>query len=327
VSAVEVYERRCAVIVVSFQSEAVLGLGVQSLVDAGLGAATVIVDNASLDGSAQVARSFAAAGVTVVEESDNTGFAGGCNRGFAVAPREFPYLAFMNPDVRVSVGCLDRCLRVMERRPEVGCVAPLLLRPGGVTVDSAGQVLHKLTLEVEDRGYGRPAADLAMCSGNVLAACGALAVFRRRALEDVCLDNGPWDERFFCFWEDLEIGWRLTNAGWKVVFEPGAVAEHVRGAGAQPGTGPLRWRRPVELEACIVSNRWMTLIRHLHFLDLLPRIPILLGRDILTTGAGMLRRPALAWHLGRRLPLVMKTLKERRGGMRKRLAELAWSSG
>jgi cellulose synthase/poly-beta-1,6-N-acetylglucosamine synthase-like glycosyltransferase len=183
-------------------------------------------------------------------------------------------------------------------------------------------VLSRATLEVRDRGYGRRLEPSLLQPAPVLAACGALAVFRRVALDSVAEENGPWAEHFFCFWEDLELGWRLTNRGWVVEALPDAVATHGRGSGAAAGRGPLRWRRPPELEACVVTNRWMTLARHLHPLDSLPRLPLLLTWDLLLTVAGALRRPALARHLRRRWPLVVQEWRRRRGAPRRRLAEL-----
>jgi hypothetical protein len=142
-------------------------------------------------------------------------------------------------------------------------------------------------------------------------------VLRRRALEAVAGDgeDGPWAEHFFCFWEDLELGWRLTRAGWPIVSLPEAVAVHTRGAGAAPGRGPLRWRRPAELEACILSNRWMTLMRHLSLHDLIPRLPVLLAWDAAAVLVGVVRRPRLARLLLGRLPLIRQEWRRRRQGL------------
>jgi hypothetical protein len=158
----------------------------------------------------------------------------------------------------------------------------------------------------------------------VLAACGALAVYRRAALEAVAEGDGPWAGHYFCFWEDLELGWRLTNRGFRVLAAPHAVAVHGRGAGAEAGQGPLRWRRPPELEACVLTNRWMTLIRHLHRADLARRLPVLLAFDLAMTSLGVARRPRLLGHLRRRLPLVYRELGRREHLPRKRLSELPW---
>ncbi len=294
---------------------------------AGLGRAgvpVVVVDNGSRDGSVRIARDHRQQGVEVVTVGTNTGFAGGCNRGFAAVPAEVPYVAFMNPDVVVQPGCLERCVEVLEKRPEVAAVAPRLMRPDGATVDSVGQVLRAPTLEVRDRGYGGPLDTDLLAPRQVLAACGALGVFRRSALEQVAEDHGPWAEHYFCFWEDLELGWRLTNRGFQVVTEPTAVAVHTRGAGADEGSGPLRWRRSEALEACIISNRWMTLIRHLHPVDALLHAPVLLPWDLGMVVLGALRRPRLVGHLRRRWPLVYREWRRRGQFPRRRLVELPW---
>ena len=159
-------------------------------------------------------------------------------------------------------------------------------------------------------------------SAPVLAACGALAVFRRSALQAVADESGPWAQHYFCFWEDLELGWRLSNSGWRIESCPQAVATHRRGAGAASGSGPLRWRRSPELEACILTNRWMTLIRHLHPLDLLLRLPLLLIWDPGLVAAGMIRRPSLLGHLRRRWPMVTREWRNRSRHRRRRLHEL-----
>jgi len=312
------------VVVVSHDSAADLPACLEALAAAAGVAEVVVVDNASRDGSAEVVRAAGGAAVEVLALDHNTGFAGGCNRGFAAVPADIPCVAFMNPDVVVEPGCLTACLELLDERPDIAGVAPRLMRPDGVTVDSVGQVLDRRTLEVRDRGYGQPLGDDLLEPRQVLAACGALAVYRRSALEAVAEEGGPWAEHYFCFWEDLELGWRLTNRGFRVLAAPHAVAVHGRGAGAASGRGPLRWRRPPELEACVLSNRWMTLIRHLHSADLARRLPLLLAFDLAVTVLGAARRPRLLPPLRRRLPLVYRELGRRELLPRKRLSELPW---
>ncbi len=282
----------------------------------------VVVDNASRDGSCDVARAVADDRVVIVEEPVNSGFAGGCNRGFRELADDFPVAAFLNPDVTVSRDCLLRCAEALEKDAGLAGVAPLLMRADGDTVDSAGQVVKGANLEVRDLGYGRPPSADLLTPRTVLAACGAMAVFRTWALAEVADEHGPWAQHFFCFWEDLELGWRLANRGRPVRTLPEAVATHRRGGGAAAGRGPLRWRRPPHLEACMVTNRWMTLIRHLHPLDLAPRLPLLLVWDSATVAAGALRRPSLIGHIKRRWPLVVHEWRNRSRYPRRRLREL-----
>lgn len=308
--------------VVSHDSAGDLPACLDALLGAEAVGAVVVVDNASSDGSSDVARSRSDRRLMVCDERVNRGFAGGCNRGYAELPPELPFVAFLNPDVRVEPATLAMSAGRLATGPELAGVAPRLMRPDRVTVDSVGQVLGRITLEVRDRGYGRPLDQALLEPVPVLAACGALAVYRRAALDRVAEAGGPWAEHFFCFWEDLELGWRLANRGWVVETLPEAVAIHGRSAGASAGGGPLRWRRPPALEACVLSNRWMTFARHLHPLDSLPRLPLLLAWDLSLTVVGILRRPALARHLRRRWPLVVMEWRRRRGVPRRRLAEL-----
>jgi hypothetical protein len=245
----------------------------------------------------------------------NSGFAGGCNHGFAALP-DCDVVATCNPDVRVERTTLSSAMDALFAADAIGAVAPRLMRSDGSTVDSVGQTLHPVRLEVSDRGYGRALDDELRRPAEVLAPCGALGVFRRQALAAVATPDGPWDASFFCFWEDLELGWRLRRAGWRVRTAPDAVAEHRRGGGAEAGSGPLRWRRPPQLEACVVSNRWMTLARHLHPADLALRLPVLAVWDLGLVALGILRRPVLARHLRRRWPLVVDEWRRRRPGPR-----------
>jgi len=310
-----------AAVVVSHDSRGELGECLEALLAQEPPVHVIVVDNASSDGSAELVRQRFGDRVLLVEPGYNSGFAGGCNLGLAAA-QDAPIVAFMNPDVIVESGCLAEASACLTRHPGAGAVAPLLLRPDRTTVDSAGQCLSRWVLEVRDRGYGEPLGPAFEEERRVLAACGALGVYRREALEAVALDGEAWAGTYFCFWEDLELGWRLNNTGFEVWTCPRAVAIHGRGAGAAPGKGPLRWRRPVHLEACILTNRWMTMARHLHGLDLVARAPLTLAWDLMMTGAGILRRPALLGHLLRREPLVWREWRRRWSLPRRRLREL-----
>jgi GT2 family glycosyltransferase len=309
-------------VVVSYNSAGDLPACLEALCSAAGVERIVVVDNQSRDGSREIVRGFEAPGVTQVVEEVNSGFAGGCNRGYRELDDRIEFIAFLNPDVVVSSDCLQKAADALTADPGLAGVAPLLMREDGVAVDSVGQVLKTGTLEVADRGYGHPVDEQLMRSTRVLAACGALAVYRRAALRSVADDFGPWAQHFFCFWEDLELGWRLCNSGWRIESCPQAVATHRRGSGAASGRGPLRWRRTPELEACILTNRWTTLIRHLHPLDLVVRLPLLLVWDPGLVAAGVLRRPSLLGHLRRRWPMVMREWRDRSRYRRRRLHEL-----
>jgi GT2 family glycosyltransferase len=312
------------VVVVSFDSASDLPACLTALTAADAVGRVVVVDNASTDPSCEVVRGFSDDRIELLSLGTNTGFAGGCNRGFTALGDGVDVVAFVNPDVAVTPECLAVAAEALAADPALAGVAPRLMRADGETVDSVGQVLTPATLEVRDRGYGRPLGPDLMEPAPVLAACGALAVYRGTALDEVAGPHGPWAEEFFCFWEDLELGWRLVNAGHHIAALPDAVATHGRGAGAADGRGPLRWRRPVELEACVVSNRWLTLLRHLHTLDLVGRLPVLLSWDLALATVSVARRPGLVAAIARRWPLVISEWRARGDRPRRRLRQLPW---
>jgi GT2 family glycosyltransferase len=312
------------VVVVSYDSASDLPACLTALLAAERVARVVVVDNASTDESCAVVRGISDDRIEVLALEANTGFAGGCNRGYAALGDDVEVVAFVNPDVAVAPACLALAAEGLAADPGLAGVAPRLMRADGETVDSVGQVLKPINLEVRDRGYDLPLTSGILQPAPVLAACGALAVYRRASLQQVAGANGPWAERFFCFWEDLELGWRLVNHGFRIEAIPDAVATHGRGAGAAEGRGPLRWRRPVDLEACVITNRWMTLVRHLHTLDLVRRLPVLLGWDLALATVSVVRRPGLLAAIARRWPLVMNEWRARGDRSRRRLRELPW---
>ena len=190
------------VVVVSYNSAEDLPSCLAALMAADGVARVVVVDNASSDTSREVVLQNSDGRVELLTLETNTGFAGGCNRGFAAIAEDCEIVAFVNPDVAVAHDCLRLAAEALAADPGLAGVAPRLMRGDGVTVDSVGQVLDPVTLEVRDRGYGKALVPELLSPRPVLAACGALAVFRRDALVDVAEREGPWAEQYFCFWED-----------------------------------------------------------------------------------------------------------------------------
>jgi GT2 family glycosyltransferase len=277
----------------------------------------VVVDCASSDGSALLAAN-PPPGVTSVPLGANIGYAGGCAVGLS-ATGDAEVVGFFNPDCFLAPDFFAVCLAVFARDARIGGVAGRLLRPDGITVDSCGQVLTPLALRVHDRGYGRPAAGAFLEPAVVLAACGAAMVYRRVALEAAAVDGEVFPTEYFAFWEDLDLGWRVTNVGYRVVYEPAALAVHRRGATAEPGRGRLLLRRPAALAAGAMVNRWATLSRNLHWLDFLLRVPVLCIWDVSEIVWLSLRRPAFARTLFRTLPRLRLAPRQRGRLPQKRL--------
>jgi GT2 family glycosyltransferase len=178
----------------------------------------VVVDNASGGDDVERIRQ-AAPGVRVIASKNNLGFAGGCNLGAAKADTD--HLAFINNDARPEPGFLQAAVGALTRNPGVGAVAAKVLDWEGNRVDFVDSALSwygqgfKLHVGAEDDGSFDTEHDVLFGTGSAL-------VVRRSAFEQV----GGFDERYFMFFEDVDLGWRLWLAGHRVRFVPGALVYH-----------------------------------------------------------------------------------------------------
>lgn len=314
---------RAAAVVVNFNSGDDLPACLGALLGQTVPVEIVVVDCASTDGSRQVVEA-PPCGVRGVPLLANLGFSGGCNAGLAVLPAEAEVVGFFNPDCVPNPDFFAVCLAALGSDPTLGGVAGRLERPGGQILDSCGQVLSPLLLRVRDRGYDRPIAPEHLEPRPVLGACGAAMVYRKAALEAAAVGGRVLPDEFFAFWEDLDLGWRVNNAGWRLQYEPGAVAVHRRAATASPGTGRLVFRRSPRLAACILANRWATFARNLHTVDFLLRLPLLLPLEVLMVLTVVARRPAVLPPLVAAAGRLRLAIRQRGSLPQRRLRELPW---
>jgi len=179
------------------------------------GAAIVVVDNS---GSGRVQKEGAWPGVEVIENGRNVGFGAAVNQGFRRRPA--PLVATLNDDAVARPGWLEALVEAMEADPQVGmCASRVVLAESG-RLDSAGMLLCP-DGSSKQRGHGRPPEEFSRPE-EVLFPSGSAALYRRRMLEEV----GGFDESFFLYCEDADLGLRARWAGWKCLYVPEAVVEH-----------------------------------------------------------------------------------------------------
>ena len=192
----------------------------------------VVVDNASADGSVEMVR-HEYPQVDLVASPENLGFAAATNLG--AARGELPYLLALNPDTAVTAGAIDDVAGVLDSHPEVAVAGPRLERPDG-SFDHAARRSFPTPLSAlghfsgvgrREEASGRLAAYRApgVDSGPVDAVNGAFMLMRRSAFEAA----GGFDEGYWMYMEDLDLSYRLAEAGWVSWFEPGATVRHVKG--------------------------------------------------------------------------------------------------
>lgn len=187
----------------------------------------ILVDNGSSDGSAALVRTHFA-GVRVLELSANQGFAGGNLAGLQQARGR--YVALLNNDATADPNWLTSMVAEMERGPAIGGVAAKVVfahDPG--TINSAGIVLYR-DGRGGDRGFRCKDHARFQVPTEVFGACGAAVMYRRQMLDDV----GFFEQRYFMYYEDLDLAWRAQRRGWRFVYAPTAVVHHVHcGSGGE----------------------------------------------------------------------------------------------
>jgi GT2 family glycosyltransferase len=213
-------------------------------------AEVVVVDNGSSDGSAALASERP--DVRVLELGRNFGFAAAANRGIEAVETEG--VALVNTDVVLAPDWLERMVAALGSGPDVGAVACKMVDLGDPSVlYDAGDVLRRDGV-CEQRGRFERDEGRFDEPGEVFAACAGAALYRRGAV----LDVGGFDERFFLYLEDVDLGLRLRLAGWRCRYEP-AVARHA-GEGSATPEGRTAWtwveRNTLLLAAKAFPLRW-----------------------------------------------------------------------
>ncbi|MGO1055857.1 glycosyltransferase [Crossiella sp. CA198] len=178
----------------------------------------ICVDNASGDGSAERIEAEAD-GVMLVRAPANLGFAGGCNLGVEHSHGEV--LAFLNNDARPDPQWVRAAVAVLRAEPTVGAVASKVLDWDGKAIDFVDGGLTWFGMGYK-RHAGEPDDGSHDAPRDVLFGTGSALFVRANLFRAL---HG-FDERFFMFYEDVDLGWRLNLRGWRVRYEPGSLTYH-----------------------------------------------------------------------------------------------------
>lgn len=216
---------RVAIVTVAYRSRDALPNLLASLGDDGESdteRVVIVVDNDSRDGTVEWLRDKRP-DVTLIETGRNAGFGAGVNVGVArAAELGCTHVAVLNPDTRVRCGWLTPLIETLEAFPDAMCVQPLILMDDGARVNSAGNRVHLLGFGFTD-GYGLDASAYAGRAPFACATCSGCA-FVMRVADFTRL--GGFDEQFFLYVEDQDLGWRVRLAGGENVVVPASLIDH-----------------------------------------------------------------------------------------------------
>ena len=221
----------------------------------------ILLDNASSDGAPQAAVA-AHPGVRFVEAGENLGFAAGVNRAAALA--RGAWIALINPDAFADPDWLETLMAATQTWPAVKCFSSRQLMaddPG--RLDGLGDVMSGAGFPFRGGYTGADPGPVA--PGEVFSACGGAMLVAR----DFFLALGGFDERLFCYCEDVDFGYRMRLIGEPTLVIPAAVVRHV---GSTASGGPrsefavfhgTRNRLWVYLKDTPPLLLWLTLPLHL----------------------------------------------------------------
>jgi N-acetylglucosaminyl-diphospho-decaprenol L-rhamnosyltransferase len=193
----------------------------------------ILADNGSTDGAPQ--RAAERDGVRLVPTGGNLGYGRGANRGIAELGTDIGWVVVANPDVEWTPDSLDNMITSATRWPRAGSLGPLIREPDGSVYPSARSVPSL------GRGFGHAVfgkvwptnpwtrayrqEDAAEGERAVGWLSGSCLLLRREAIDSV----GGFDPKYFMYFEDVDLGERLAEAGWLNVYVPSAEVTHIGG--------------------------------------------------------------------------------------------------
>jgi len=235
-----------SVLIVTYRSRKDIEACLRSVTAAldGLASEVVVIDNASGDGTAELAAGHP--GVRVLALTENVGFGAGINRGLLATKGR--YVLWVNPDGRLIGGSLRQVITWMDTHPDVGIIGGRILDPDGTLQRSArafpsyGAALgHRYSLLTKwlpsnpwSQRYLR--GEATFTDAEPVDWVSGACVLHRRAVSDALRGL---DEQFFMYVEDVDFCRRAWDAGWKVYFHPGVVMEHEVGGSSRQVNRPM----------------------------------------------------------------------------------------
>ena len=197
---------------------------------------------------------------------DNAGFAKGNNVAMQQAIREgYDYLALFNMDGLVAPDCLTKAITVLEQDEQIGAVQPrLMLWPDTQRINSLGNVTHFLGFGYCE-GNGELWQDKQENLKNIAYPSGAAVIFRASALVKV----GLFDEKFWMYNEDQDLGWRLWLAGYRCVSALDAVFYH-----------KYQFAKSIKHFYWQDRNRLLAVLKNYNFLTILVLLPAYLVSEL-----------------------------------------------
>lgn len=253
-------------------------------------AEVVVADNASTDATAAVCAEHGARHLRI---EPRRSYAAATNEALKRAGDDGDAVLLLNADCVLDPGFLAAARQALEQRPDIGSVAPKLLRAHSLdpadrldAIDAAGMVVDRRRKNALV-GHGRPALAYDL-PGEAFGADGAAALYRRSTLRDCAIGDELLDTDLERWASDVDLAWRARTLGWKCAYEPRALAYHVRTY--SPST---RDRLPERDRRMQFRNRYLMMVKNDTPRALLRDLHRVMAWEALALGYALLRERAL----------------------------------
>ena len=252
--------KEVTVIIPNYNGIDYLGGCLESLAAQTMQPEIIVVDNASTDGSLDIARRYE--GIRIIELSQNFGFCRAVNEG--IAATQTKYLILLNNDTKADPSFVEELYKAIDKHDDTFSVAAKMLqmnRPD--RIDSAGDLYcalgwaFSLGKDGSAKRYDREAV--------VFSACGGAAIYRKDLFEQI----GYFDELHFSYLEDVDVGYRARIMGYTNRYTPRAVVYHAGSASTGSRYNPFK----VRLAA---RNSWYVIYKNMPALQIILNLPFFL---------------------------------------------------
>ncbi|MCM8780436.1 MAG: glycosyltransferase [Candidatus Omnitrophica bacterium] len=253
----------------------------------------------------------------------NLSYCNSLNIGISLTQTEF--VLCLNDDVILDSQFIEKGLGGFSIEPRIGMVSGKVLRWDKVTLDTIGLFLSAWRTAYE-RGYGIKDKGQFQKQGYIFGVNGAVAFYRRIMLEEIKEGDNYFDSDFCFFYEDLDVAWRAQHKGWKGYYVPEAIAYHLRGGSTRKlqgiGKPYARLYLNEELQAHLLKNRYIVLIKNESLLGFLLHIPFLLFYEIMVWSYILTLRPHQIKLFFRNFIYIKSALRKRRKIRQAHISEL-----
>lgn len=239
----------------------------------------IVVDNNSSDDTVNFIKNNYS-DVKLIINSDNYWFSKGNNIGIRQASGE--YVLISNDDIKLHENFLEILINSMDQDSKIGAICGKTLK---LTDDKNYSILDGVGIKTNifrrfsNIGENQPDKGQFDAKKQVFGVSGALALYRKTALEQVKYKDQYFDEDFIAYKEDIDLSYRLRAKNWKILYEPKAIAWHKRSI--QKSSLKDRQQKNKLIKALSYRNHWWVLIKNEPVSKLILLAPFILSYELL----------------------------------------------